>query len=136
MRSVETATSWRPSSSISSTAEVCWVSPGCPLASISGVVSTRRSRGGGRGLARLSVGQHLRCGQQAVLALEGRQPLLILIHPGLRLLELALQPRRGLSGGLHPHIAFLLAIGANQGVYHAGRQGRVPASRSEERRVG
>ena len=59
------------------------VSPGWPLASISGVI------------------------QQAMLPLEGRQPLLILLHARLQLLELALQPLRGLSGGLHARLACL-----------------------------
>ena len=43
-------------------------------------------------LALLAIGQRLRGAQQAVLVLESRQSLLILLHTGLQLLELALQP--------------------------------------------
>ena len=79
-------------------------------------------------LARFAVGQRLGRGQQAVLALKGRQPLLVLIHADFQFLELALQPRRGLSRGLHPSLCVLFAIGVNQGVHHAGRKGRIPRS--------
>ena len=81
-------------------------------------------------LARLAVGQGLRRGKDAMVALESPQPLLIQIHARLDLLQLALQPCRRLHRGLHARVRILLAIGANQTVHHGGGQCRIPGAKA------
>ena len=49
-------------------------------------------RGTVLGLAGLAVGQRLRSAEDAVLALEFRQPLLVLVHARLQILKLAGEP--------------------------------------------